>query len=70
MKLSLICELEITIIEKQALINEHMLPKEKIRTLIGEAKTREALQLFLESIESGDNVSQSDLFNFKAVLRL
>ena len=43
-----------------------MLPKEKIRTLIGEAKIREALQLFLESIEKGDNVSENDIIQLQS----
>jgi hypothetical protein len=38
-----------------------MNPKEKIRQLIGEAKLKEALQLFTESLSEGDSVSKNDI---------
>lgn len=43
-----------------------MLPKEKITALIREAKIREALQLFLESIEEEDNVSKNDIIQLQS----
>ena len=38
-----------------------MLQKEKIQRLVGQAKIREALQMFLESLSSNDSVSEDDI---------
>ena len=38
-----------------------MHPKEKIRLLVSEAKPKEALRLFAESLSAGDNVSLNDI---------
>ena len=38
-----------------------MHPKEKIRLLVSEAKPKDALQLFAESLSAGDNVSRNDI---------
>lgn len=43
-------------------------PKEKIRQLVGEAKLKEALQMFADSISAGDNVSFSDITQLNSQL--
>jgi Effector-associated domain 11/inactive STAND len=45
-----------------------MNPKEKIRQLVGEAKLKEALQLFAESLSAGDSVSQNDIIQLNQQL--
>jgi hypothetical protein len=45
-----------------------MHPKEKIRLLVSEAKPKEALQLFAESLSADDNVSRNDVIQLNQQL--
>lgn len=50
-----------TLIFIQPHFEQGMNPKEKIRQLVGDAKLKEALRLFAESLSAGDSVSLNDI---------